>query len=101
MCEHQPPGRWPPLLGDCYSCRIAAQRERRARNPEPSTARRRGERVWTCDGCGRQSVWGPKWHQIEGCTSLRNRTAEGALPMVVCSRGCEGPALRDLARGTP
>jgi len=45
---------------------------------------KRGERIWTCEVCGKEAPWGDGWQSYG---SIRND--EGGLPpIVVCSLAC-------------
>ena len=55
---------------------------------------KKGVRVWTCDGCGKQETWRKGWGWIDMVESLVNKAPEGLIyPLAVCSEPCELPAL--------
>lgn len=55
---------------------------------------KKGVRVWTCDGCGKQETWRKGWAWLFGVESPTNKHPDGLIyPLSFCSDACELPAL--------
>jgi hypothetical protein len=50
---------------------------------------KKGERVWTCDGCGKRETWRKGWMHWYGVTSPTNPEHRA----VACSDACEDVVL--------
>lgn len=62
---------------------------------------KKGERVWTCDGCGKRETWRKGWSYLPGVESPANSPDQDGLllPLAGCSDACVNVALdRELAK---